>query len=184
MLHRPRMIAVTAFAILVCTVPTYSQDWPCWRGPNHDGISPEKGFTTKWQSPPPKLWQREIGSAFSALSCSDGKVFTCGTTGGQQVLFCLNADDGEILWQTPIEKEYPEKQGGDGTRATPTIDDGRVYILGALGRLLCCDATTGKEIWSQQFSGMPKWGYAGSVLIEGNLALVTAGGDRAPPARA
>lgn len=180
MLHRPRMIAVVALAALVCTLPSFGQDWPCWRGPNHDGISAEKGFTTKWESPPPKLWTRDIGAAFSGLACVGDKVFTCGTANKQQVLFCLNADTGEVVWQTPIEKEYPEKSGGDGTRATPTVDEGRVYVVGALGKLLCCDAQTGKEIWSQQFSAVPQWGYSGSVLIEGNLAIVPAGGDRAP----
>jgi outer membrane protein assembly factor BamB len=106
-----------------------------------------------------------------------GKVYTCGTADKQQVLFCLNADTGAIVWQTPIEPEYKEGSGGDGTRATPTFDEGRIYIVGARGRLLCCDADSGKEIWSRQFDRMPKWGYAGSVLIEGDMAVVTAGGS-------
>jgi outer membrane protein assembly factor BamB len=37
----------------------------------------------------------------------------------------------------------------------------------------CLDATTGKEIWSRQFNGRPKWGYSGSVLVDGDLAIVT-----------
>jgi outer membrane protein assembly factor BamB len=166
-----------ALLLMALACPATAQDWPNWRGPSHDGISAEKGFETRWESTPPKLWEQPLGSAFSGLSCVGGKVYTCGTASKQQILFCLNADTGEILWRTPIEEEYKEGQGGDGTRATPTVSDGRVYILGAQGRLLCCEAETGKEVWSRQFHAPPQWGYAGSVLIEGPLAIATAGKD-------
>ena len=155
----------------------FAADWPNWRGPNYDGISPEKGFRTNWEKPPPKLWEAEIGSAFSSFSCVKGKAYTCGTKDKQQMLFCFDAATGNVLWRTPIEKEYVERQGGDGTRATPTVNDGRVYIFGALGKMLCCDADTGQILWSQQFKAKPQWGYAASVLIEGDLAIVQAGGD-------
>ena len=36
---------------------------------------------------------------------------------------------------------------GIGPRATPTIHEGRVYALGALGQLICLDGATGKPIW-------------------------------------
>jgi outer membrane protein assembly factor BamB len=170
-------VIAALFSVALVSVAA-GQDWPCWRGPNHDGISPEKGFMTKWDSPPAKIWQREIGSAFSGLSCVGGKTYTCGTSDKKQVLFCLNADTGDLIWQTPIEDEYRERQGGDGARATPTIDDGRVYVLGALGTLLCCNAEDGKEVWQTKFTGQPRWGYAGSVLIEGDLAIATAGNDK------
>jgi outer membrane protein assembly factor BamB len=168
---------LAALAVITLAASTTAQDWPHWRGPNYDGISAEKGFQTRWESTPPKLWEQPLGSAFSGLSCVGGKVYTCGTADKHQFLFCLNADTGEILWRTPIEEEYKEGQGGNGTRATPTVSDGRVYILGAQGRLLCCDTETGKEIWSRQLHGPPQWGYAGSVLVEGPVAVATGGGD-------
>ncbi len=163
--------------LTVCAMSARAEDWPQWRGPNHDGISAEKGFQTKWEKTPPKLWEREIGSAFSGFACVGGKVYTCGTADKQQVAFCLDADTGNVVWQTPIEAEYRERQGGDGTRATPAVDGGRVYILGALGQLVCLEADSGKVAWSRQFEAPPQWGYAASVLIEGNLAMVTAGGS-------
>ncbi len=120
-----RALIIGALGALVFPTVAEAQDWPHWRGPNYDGISSEAGLETAWESGPPKVWEREIGSAFSAISCVDGKVYTCGTRDKQQVLFCLNADTGEVLWQRSIEKEFPETSGGDGTRATPTLDDGR-----------------------------------------------------------
>ena len=171
------LLITATFLFTPPSVATDDADWPNFRGPNHDGISTETGFKTAWSTPIPPLWEREIGSAFSSFACVDGKVYTCGTSGGKQVLLCLDADTGKTVWQRPIEKAYPEGQGGDGTRATPTVNDGRVYILGALGKLLCADAKTGQEIWSKQFGSRPTWGYSGSVLIDGNLAIASAGGD-------
>lgn len=170
---------LVVFGLLVGT-PVLAGDWPNFRGPHHDGISDETGLQTAWSRPLKLVWERNVGSAFSSFACVGDRVFTCGTQEKQQVLFCLNADSGAVIWQTPFEGEYVERQGGDGTRATPTVSDGRVYILGARGKLLCADAATGKEIWSRQFSHAPRWGYSGSVLIEGEMAVVSAGeGDGA-----
>ena len=176
---RPTCIILT-LTVLLCGIGADAQDWPNWRGPNHDGMSTETGLQTQWDASPPVVWRREIGSAFSAITCVGGKLFTCGTQNKQQVLFCLDAETGSVLWQRPFEKEYRDRQGGNGTRGTPTVDDGRVYIQGALGRLICCDADTGKVLWDRQFDAKPQWGYSGSVLIEGDLAITSAGNADGP----
>lgn len=152
-----------------------AEDWPNFRGPNHDGISRETGFRKKWDRPLPLLWERTLGSAFSGLTCVEGRVYTCGTVERQQTLFCLDADSGQVLWQRSFEQEYVERQGGDGTRATPTYNEGRVYILGALGALVCYQAHDGQELWRRELKRPPQWGFSGSVLIEGEVAVVPAG---------
>jgi len=169
--------SVAAWMALALAPAVTAGEWPHWRGPDHDGVSSETGLESRWDGPPPTLWEQSIGSAFSGISCVDGRAYTCGTQGGQQVLFCLDADRGDVLWQRGFEQEYRERQGGDGTRATPTVEGGRVYIQGARGRLVCLDARSGQELWSRQFHAVPQWGYSGSVLIEGNLAIVN-GGDK------
>lgn len=155
---------------------TVSADWPNFRGPNHDGISPETGFRKAWTEPIPIKWERNIGSGFSSFAAVGNRIYTAGTKDEKQTLYCLNADSGEVVWQVPIGPNYPERAGGDGPRATPTVNDGRVYMLGALGAMYCLDAKTGKQVWSHKFVHPPQWGYSGSVLIEGNLAI-TAGGE-------
>jgi len=152
-------------------------DWPNWRGPNHDGISSEEGFTTTWTSSPKVLWDYPVGTGFSAFACVDGRVYTCGTKDKQQVMFCFDAKTGNVIWEQPFEKEHTHRQGGAGTRATPSVHEGRVYQLGAHGRLVCLDAKDGKEIWKKQFNKKPRWAYSSSVLIEGNLAIAIAGGE-------
>ncbi|MCK4342507.1 MAG: PQQ-like beta-propeller repeat protein [Phycisphaerae bacterium] len=57
------------------------------------------------------------------------------------------------------------------------VNEGRVYLHGARGRVVCIDAKSGREIWRRDFDHPPQWGYSASVLIEGDLAIVTGGGD-------
>ncbi len=169
------MVALTVVGLFVVADAAWAADWPHWRGPNYDGISQEKDLRDTWGDEGPRiLWEREIGPAYSSLVCAGGRVFTCGTQGDRQVLFCLDAEKGEEIWKKPFEDGYDDGQGA-GTRSTPTIDDGRVFILGALGTLVCVDAKTGEQLWTRKFEGKPKWGYSGSVLIQGDLAILSPG---------
>ena len=168
-------LAESVFLVCALGLGVARADWPSFRGPRYDGISDETGFNTSWAEPLPFVWGKELGSGFSSFACLGDKVYTCGTQSRQQVIFCLDADTGNTIWQQNIEPEYRESSGGDGTRATPTLDDGRVYILGAQGTLLCLNADTGENIWTHRFTHPPKWGYSGSVLVEGDLAIATGG---------
>ena len=38
-------------------------DWPHWRGPNHDGKSPDTGLLKQWPAGGPKLLWKQIGRA-------------------------------------------------------------------------------------------------------------------------
>ncbi len=168
-------LLVTFVGAFVISSSVLAGDWANWRGPNHDGISPEKGFKKTWDAPPKVVWEHSVGSAFSSFACVGGRAYTCGTKDAKQVLFCFDAKTGKVIWEVPFEKELRERQGGDGTRTTPTVHEGRVYVFGGHGTLLCADAKTGDEIWRKQFKNKPHWSYSGSVLIEGDMAIVSPG---------
>ena len=168
--------AVLILLMVVCT-PLHGADWPCWRGPQHDGISRETGVTLPWKASPKVLWELPTGPAFSAVTGMGDLVYTCGSQEGKQVLFCLGAGTGDVVWKKTFAEGVRDRQGGDGTRATPTVADGRVYIFGGEGTLLVADAKTGAEIWSKKFDHAPTWKYSGSVLIADRLAVVSPGGE-------
>ncbi len=154
---------------------TFGEDWLNWRGPHYDGHSRETGFIRSWEQLDP-VWAQHIGAGFSGISCTRDRVYTCGTADENQVLTCLNADSGAVLWKTPIGARYWEPMGGSGPRSTPTVDGDRVYVMGARGLLVCCAAESGALVWSREFDAVPQWGYSGSVLIQDRLAIVNTGG--------
>ena len=70
-----------------------------------------------------------------------------------------------------------------GTRSTPTIDDGRLFVETPIGDLVCLDAETGKEIWRlnilKKFDAKNiKWGLAESPLVDGQHVICCPGGPQ------
>ena len=160
---------------LLVTDSSLGEDWPHWRGPGYDGHSAEKNFKTAWDDPPKTAWEHPIGAGYSGIAVVDGRVYTCGQPDGEQVLYCLDATSGKVVWETPFERAY-HNNTWNGPRCTPTVNKDRVYVVGAQGTVACFKAATGKRVWGRQYKHVPQWGYSGSVLIQGKLAIVCTGG--------
>ena len=173
--------AVVLAGVSAAEAATPAAEWPGWRGPNRDGKSPDTGLLKEWPADgPPLLWKvNDIGRGFSGVSVSGGTVYITGDKGGKLVLFAFDMD-GKPTWAVPVDDAYTKDH--PGSRATPTIDSGRVYLLSGNGVLACLDAKTGRPIWAKRagdFGGSPGgWGYAESVLILGKLAVFKPGGSK------
>jgi len=153
-------------------------DWPSFRGPAHDGKSPDQGLLKEWpQAGPALLWKAGgIGKGFSSPSVSGGVVYITGEKGDKLVLTALDMS-GKTSWTA--------EAGGicrnvDGSRGSATIDGKTLFLLSGDGVLGCYDTAGGARLWSvlaRDFGGSPGgWGYAESVLIQGNLAIFKPGG--------
>jgi len=71
--------------------------------------------------------------------------------------------------------------GGDGPRATPVGDSGRIYALGAAGDFVVLEAETGRRVWSKNIltdnnAENVYWGMSNAPLIIGDNVIVTPGG--------
>lgn len=179
------MVGIGTTAGLLFSNPALADDWPQWRGPNRDGISKETGWVTKWPAEGPKrLWEAGVGIGYSSMSVSKGRVYTMGNVNDVDAVSCFDAETGKRVWKHEYPCAAKDPNGIHGTRCTPTVDDNRVYSVSRHGHFFCLDAASGKVIWSKEFkkdfSGVtPKWGYAGSPLIEKDWVLVEVGGKGA-----
>jgi outer membrane protein assembly factor BamB len=160
-------------------------DWPQYRGPNHDGSSPEKILKNWPKEGPRRLWKAPLGDSFGSFAISGGRAFCFiqHPVDGQdrEVAIALDTDTGKELWATALGKATYDSEGGDGPRSTPTVDDNRAYFLGAYQVLSCLDAATGKVIWQRDLVKDYKgivigWKNAASPILEGDLIFVNAGG--------
>jgi len=176
-------LAVIVFAALIGSVPSRvsALDWYRWRGPDANGISKETGWSAAWPSDGPKqLWKANVGTGFSSVSVSNGRVYTVGNKDKQDTVYCFDADSGAVLWKHPYAAPLDSKYYEGGPSATPTVDGDRVYTLSKRGQVFCFDAATGKAAWSKDLvkelgARIPTWGFAGSPLVEGNLVIVNLG---------
>ena len=164
-----------------------ADDWGQWRGPNRNGIVTEKNWNAQWPAEGlKKLWEANGGVGLSSFTVSEGKVFTMGNREGTDCVICYDAETGKLLWEHQYPCDPKDPNGYPGTRVTPTVDGTRVYTVSRLGQMFCLNKADGKPIWQNDFAKdfaapVPTpgtkawWGYAGSPLIEGNLAIVETG---------
>lgn len=186
------MISRVAIAVLVswsCAHLINADDWPQWGGPHRDLVWRESELvTTLPKGTLPRVWSTPIGEGYAGPAVSGGKVYVTdrihgeGADGTERVL-CLNAQTGEILWMHEYECQYTVSYPA-GPRATPVIDEGRVYTIGAVGHLFCLDAETGDVIWQKHFptdfgTKLPAWGMAASPLVDGDQLITLVGGPDA-----
>jgi outer membrane protein assembly factor BamB len=180
-MNRPRWICFWG-VFLALVFPAVAADWPQYRGPNHDGSSPENLRTNWAQSPPRVVWRKTVSPAWSSISVSGGRAFTQGNRriqgSSREVCIALNADTGAELWATPLDQAfYPGGGTGsnDGPRSTPTVEGDRVYVFTSYLKLFCLNAGTGAVLWSRDFvtefpgTSVIEWQNAASPLLVGDL---------------
>lgn len=163
-------------------------DWPQWRGPDRTGISLEADWLGEWPGDGPKVvWRASVGTGFSSMAVSGGLVYTMGNTATgnkdevqKDMVFCFDAVTGDLKWKHEYDCPLSSRMFEGGPTATPTVADGAVYTFSQRGHAFCLDAKTGKVKWARNLEkeeGLkpPKWGFAGSVTILGDLAIFNAG---------
>ncbi|MDQ3804745.1 MAG: PQQ-like beta-propeller repeat protein, partial [Acidobacteriota bacterium] len=155
--------------------------WTQFRGPGRDGRYDELTVKTSWPAGGlAPLWRQPVGGGFASFSVADGVAYTIEQRRGQEVVTAYHVETGRELWTHGWDATFRDSTG-DGPRATPTWDAGRVYALGATGELRCLDAKTGRALWSKNIladngaSNIP-WGMAASPLVVDDKVVVLAGG--------
>lgn len=158
--------------------------WPDWRGPNRDGRVPR--LPSRLTSSPNVVWKKAgMNGALAGLSIGGGRLILAERDFGDEndVYRCLDAETGEFQWRA----EFPARGNldyGQFPRASPVIDGGRAYLLGAMGDLRCVDLTDGKVIWHRQLprefkARLPTWGMCSPPLIVEDMLIVNPGGANA-----
>ncbi|MCE9530095.1 MAG: PQQ-like beta-propeller repeat protein [Planctomycetes bacterium] len=191
------MLALAALPLL--SIAARADDWPQWMGVQRDDVWRETGIIENFPKEGLKLlWRKAVSGGYSGPSVANGRVFVTDylTKGdvtkevfdrtdfkGQERIQCFSAEKGELLWEQKYDCNYTVSYPC-GPRASPTVHDGKVYVLGTEGNLNCYDAAKGAPIWSKDFkkdykANTPLWGFCGSPLVEGNMVICIVGGENA-----
>jgi len=175
----------TLMLLLTMSIPPVvavgeTDEWLGWRGPHRDGKSHDRGLLKAWPDEGPELlWKVDgIGKGFSSVAVSGELIYITGDIDDRLVLFAFDLD-GKPQWKTDIDAAWSKSH--PGSRSTPVIENGNLYLVSGHGLVGCYEAKTGRENWTRQMrefgGGVPNWGYAESVLIYDDLAVVTPGGE-------
>ncbi len=175
-----------------------ADDWPQWMGPNRDDVWSETGIVDRFPAGgAPVKWRVPVGGGYSGPAVVGGKVYVSdyrkqggelandpGTRtelAGSERLLCLDAATGKELWKYEYDCPYKISYAC-GPRATPTVQDGVVYFLGAEGHLTALAAETGAVLWKKHLPTEykvepPIWGYTSHPLVVGEKLFTLAGGE-------
>jgi len=188
-MRRSTASATTVVALLTLVLATETPraaDWPQWRGPARDGKSPETGLLRTWpEGGPPLAWKMSgLGTGFSSVAVVGERIYTMGDFEDGQYAEALAKDGSAVVWKTRIGSAWRDEYLGP--RGTPSVADGRVYVLGTDGSLACLDAKTGSSVWQKHLpeafrgfvmkaGGETDWKFSESPLVDGNRVIVTPG---------
>ena len=183
------LAAVRALLLVALALAARAGDWPEWRGRGRLGVWNEDGLLETF--PPeglPVLWRAPVRGGYAGPAVAGGRVFVTDYTpalaksaAGVERVLALDERTGRTLWTREWKADYRGLDYATGPRATPTVDGERVYVLGAMGALVCLSARDGEVIWKKDFvrdfgAVIPAWGTANAPLVDGERLIAVAGG--------
>jgi outer membrane protein assembly factor BamB len=174
-----------------------AEDWAGWMGSSRDGVYREGGIVDKIpEGGLPIKWRMPVAAGYAGPAVADGVVFVFDylvrsgkvindpgqrpELSGKERLQAFSAETGEKIWEYAYDRPYKISYPA-GPRATPTVDGGYVYLLGAEGDLTCLSASDGGLAWHRHLPSdfgaeVPIWGFAAHPLIDGDLLYTMVGG--------
>lgn len=157
-------------------------NWPGFRGPEGIGRAYHTDVPTEWDGSSGQniLWKLPIPHpGYNSPIVWGKKIFLSGADRRTQVVYCIDADTGKILWQAELNdipgspESRPQVTQDTGYAApTMTTDGKRVFALFATGDVACLNFE-GNRIWAKNL-GVPEnhYGHSSSLVTYQDLLLI------------
>lgn len=155
-----------SLVVLLFATSLFAGDWPQWHGPKRDCYAQNEGVLTTLPKELKPDWKISIGGGFSAPVVTANKLVYLDENGSSEVAHLLDATTGKEVWKVTYADRFSDEWGA-GPRATPIIDEGRVYVQACNGEFKCLDLADGKEIWKTSFEKDFGVKFLGSKANEG-----------------
>jgi len=176
-MNRIFSISGLLYVIIAVLIIPLMADWPQFQGPNRDGKAIDQGIASNWpENGPKELWSVPLGEGFAGPAIVDGEVYILDRIDSERdVLRCFDLTSGKQLWT--YTNAAPGEAGFNGSRATPTVDENNVYVVGLMGDMLCVDRQNHELVWKnnliKDFDGrVSEWGVAQNPVVYKNLIIV------------
>lgn len=157
-------------------------NYTSFRGQDSRGIAGGSGYPTKWDGPTGKniSWKMALPkNGKSSPVIWEDKLFVTGAEGKVCEVYCINKNDGKLLWTgtasgIPGEPTELPKMDAEGGLAVSTVaTNGKVVCAVFSNGNLAGFDLDGKQLWAKNI-GVPEssYGYTSSLIIYENILLV------------
>lgn len=184
----PRSARSMVLGPLALVSAVAAQDWPHWRGPNHNGSTAAKSLAADFSQEKNVRWALDLpGPAACTPIVLGERIFLSSVDSARQrlVALCVRREDGKLLWKKDAGSGY--RPGGAGSpiarsrrsnyaSPSPTTDGERVVFFFGNGDLVAYDLE-GVELWrrniQQDYGDFAfQWTFSASPTIwEGRVFL-------------
>lgn len=163
------------------TFEEFNKNWPAFRGPQGNGISPHANIPTGFNTETKEgiLWKTKVQlPGFNSPIVWGDRVFLSGADENRRQIFCFDANSGKLLWtgdltNLPGPSEPPDVMEDTGFAASTMTTDGiNVYAIFASGHIGAF-SFDGKKVWARYLTTPDSaYGYASSLTMYQNLVIV------------
>ena len=162
--------------------------WPGWRGAERDGRVDYFDAPNQWPESVKHVWSIDVGEGAGMPLVVDGRVYQHTRQRGEEVVWCVDLETGDVLWRQGYSVRYriqsPGERHGSGPNSNPTLADGRLFTFSVTGALSAWAIDSGELLWRRDYADrfrrtQPDWGHSTSPLVDGDRVVVHFGSDDA-----
>lgn len=178
------LLAIAIILPMLMAAAIQAEDWPQWRGANRDGVWTETGLLEIFPADGLRVrWRVPVSAGWSSPVVAKGRVYVMDSQlerpKARERVICFEETSGKLLWKFTYDVGYPEwafiEDQGYGPVATPIVQDGQIFALGANGHVTCLDANNGSPLWEKSLDQQHQISVLecrASPLIEGDLLIL------------
>jgi outer membrane protein assembly factor BamB len=162
-------------ALVFSTAALHAENWSNWRGPLHNGSSPEKGLPGKFSKTEGVKWAVDLpGSSAATPAIWGDRVFVTAADPKtkQQAAICLDRKTGRQLWRADISEYSTDGQYSNSCSPSPVTDGKLVFFFFGTGELVAFEVG-GKKLWERNLGPFAfQWTFSTSPLLhDGRLIM-------------
>ncbi len=161
--------------LLLAAPALHAENWANWRGPLHNGTSPEKGLPEKFSKTDGVKWAVPLPGSSAATPVIWGDmvfVTAADAKSGQQLAMRLDRRTGQEVWRAAISEFTSDGQYSNTCSPSPVTDGKIAVFFFGTGDLVAFDVG-GKKLWARNLGPFAfQWTFSASPLLhDGRLIM-------------
>ncbi len=180
----PRILFLVTGGLLAPTLTLTAGDWPCWRGPSHNGIAaPNQNPPLDWSETENVCWKTPLPGRGHGSPIVVGDFLylaTADETAETRSLLCLDRRNGRLIWNTTVHRGLAvpaRNKKGTQASSTPACDGQRLFINFLHDGAMVTSALSmkGEILWQRKITDyIVHQGFGSSPIVHGSLVIVSA----------